>query len=116
LAIFLSVVEQVSLIAFERCASDLGWDCDSISSAPSQKHLHVNAADPECTFGETLHCKVLEIFIQECSEWCGAAAARLSMCQIIAEVPFAFTKNVFFMTPPKQTILPPEVRGTVREH
>jgi hypothetical protein len=59
---------------------------------------------------------MLEILIQKYSEWCGAAAARLSMCQVSAEVPFAFLKNVFFMTPPKQTIFPPEVRGTVREH
>jgi hypothetical protein len=49
---------------------------------------------------------MLEIFIQKYGEWCGAAAAQLSMCQITAEVPFAFSNRVFFMTPPRQAMLP----------
>jgi hypothetical protein len=65
LPIFLSVIEQVSLVAFERSFCDLGWNCDSISSAPRQEHLHVNATNPERGLSEALHRKMLEIPIEK---------------------------------------------------
>jgi hypothetical protein len=39
--------------------------------------------------------EILRVSIQNYGEWCGAAAGRLSMCQITAEVPLAFSNNFF---------------------
>jgi hypothetical protein len=102
LPVFLSVVEQVSLIILERSAGDLGRDCNSISSAPSQEHLHVNVADPKSAFGESLHCKVLEIPFHKFSERCIVLPGQILVCSNNRAAPDSFDlkSDVFFILPP----------------
>lgn len=69
LPISLPVVKQMTLVALYRSSRNLGWGGDAFSSAPGQKHLHVNPANSEGTFGETFHGKVLKVFIEKSSEW-----------------------------------------------
>src|SRR5882724_8236683 len=68
LSVFLSVLEQISLIVFERCSRDLCRLGGSIPSAPFQKHLHVNAANSQSARAEALHRKMLQILIQQQSK------------------------------------------------
>ena len=72
LAVSFPVLEQISLVAFERRSRDFGRRRDSVCSAPFQKHLHVDAAKPQRALGESLNSKMLEVLFQKRSEWCGA--------------------------------------------
>ena len=68
LSVFLTVMEQMTLVAFERGSCNFVWEDNSGSFAPGQKHLHVDAANSQRVFAETFHGKVEEVFIEERSK------------------------------------------------
>jgi len=59
LAIFLSIIEQASLIGFEDSFRNISTAWDSISSAAFQEQAEVNTPNSESALGKASHCEVL---------------------------------------------------------
>lgn len=98
LAVFLSMVEQKSLVSLKYGFRHLRWGCSPSFSAPGKKHFHVNAANSQSAVGETLNGKMLEILLQKCSQEYGLPLTGLFIA-------FGFPGRVFFIGPPTEAIV-----------
>ncbi len=105
LAVFLPVMEQISLITFERCSRDLCRLGGSTSSTPFQEHLHVNAANSQRALAETLHGKMLQVLFQKYAKRLPGRSAFFHPCRSDVVVLLSLSCSVFFMLPPEAAIL-----------
>lgn len=106
LAISFPVMEQEPLVGFDRCSAHACGSCNPTFSAPRQKHLQVNAANPEGVLAEALHCQKLQIFIEKRGERLRARSVPSASCLPVTQYLACLAKHVFFMMPPEISILP----------
>ena len=99
LAVFLSMVEQKSLVFLKYGVCYLRRGCSPSFSAPGKKHFHVDAANSQSAVGEALDGKILEIALQKCSQGYGLPLMGLF---IAFDIPGS---RVFFIGPPNEAML-----------
>ena len=105
LAVFLPVIEQIPLIAFERCSRDLGQRSDSTSRAPGQKHLHVHSAHSKRALAEALHGKMLQVLFQKYAKRLPGRSASVQPHRSDVVILLSLSCSVFFMLPPVAAIM-----------
>ena len=65
LAVFLAVVEQVPLVAFQHGPGNFGWLGETALGAPLQEEPDVHLAVADGVFGVVLHAQRIQVFGQQ---------------------------------------------------